>query len=46
MVEDKYESSEAAFKASKKVKAITKNLKKLPKKIKEEEDYSSSESDD
>ena len=46
IVEEKYESSEVAFKASKKVKVVTKNLKKLPKKIKEEEEYSSSEFDE
>ena len=45
IVEDKYESSEVAFKASKKFNGITKNLKKIPKKIKEEEEYSSTESD-
>ena len=44
IVEEKYESSEVAFKASKKFNDITKNLKKIPKKIKEEEQYSSTES--
>jgi len=46
IIEEKYESSEATFKASKKVKAITKNLKKLPKKIMEEEEYCISESNE
>ena len=46
IVEENYESCEVAFKASKKVKAITRKLKELPKKIKEEEEYSSIESNE
>jgi len=46
IIEEKFESSEVAFKASKKVKVVTKEFKKLPKKIKEEQKYSSSESNE
>lgn len=38
VIEEKPESSEVALKATKKVKAVTKNIKNLPKKMKEEEE--------